>query len=97
MARGDVVAEVATIANNGELAFDPVDTEWVLRTWSGERSGSVYLVATDETNDSTICTGADGNLLAGLTNIPVTASNYVIIQNASGSDKEVSYHGYVIK
>ena len=38
MARGDAVAEVATIANNGELAFDPVDTEWVLRTWSGERS-----------------------------------------------------------
>ena len=96
MARGDVVAEVESLANGSEMEFQPTgDLEYVLRSWSGERSATVFLKMTDESLDATICDGADGNLLAGTVMVPCNAGHYLIVRNDSGSTKVCAVNGYI--
>ena len=98
MARGDVVSEIASTANGSSLTYQPSSgVESVIKVWSGERSGTVYLEIYDGTNACIVCDSfhySDEQLNLNMT-IPINNAHYFRIRNASGSTLPLMYSGYI--
>ena len=99
MARGDVVADIVTIANNANHSVQPGSgVEWVIKNVALSQGTSGLLRGYDGSSVAPNCDGSHAAVKMGDCTIPITNGNYVQIRNSNiGSDYPFGYYGYITK
>ncbi len=96
MARGDVVADVVSSTASSTIDIGPSGSvEWVIKTWTGNLEGSMYLRADDGSNQSNMAYGNSAGVIPGPLTIPVNATNHLDVWNNTGGTKIFAYFGYI--
>lgn len=92
MARGDVVNDVQSLTNGSNLDFQPAaGVELIVQEFSVTAIAGVTLIHYNGTLTPNVTTGDKADALGGLVRLLINNTNYLRINNGSGSTRNVAF------
>jgi|TARA_R110000751_G_scaffold158095_2_gene263610 hypothetical protein len=94
MAKGDIVNDVVSVGNGGTLIYQPASgVEVIIFSLGMVNSANATVKFTDGTNHTVICEGKQSANNSGITKIGLTNTNYLRLQNDTGTTHPLGFSG----